>query len=146
MYKGLFDIAHLDKYAIIEEPCTAIVRCNTTLNYDTIYEEDGHSRWIINLKAITADSLVILRSLYKIDKSINYINIGHLFLTGAIWENQIWEDSQLPVKGENVIATFDYVNDKLLCTAITVIPKVNPKLFNASKDILDDIEFFKTLK
>jgi len=141
-----FDIKHLDKYSIVTEPCTAIVRCNSTPDFNKPYTDDGHDRWIINLKAIPEVNLEVLKEVHKNNLKVKYSAIGYLFLSGAIWYDQIWEETQLPVKGENVIATFDYVKDKLMCTNITVIPKVNLKEFSASEEVLADIKYFKNLK
>jgi len=141
-----FDINHLNKYAIIKEPCTAIVRCNSTPDFNNPYTDDGYDRWIINLKVVSEDSLDTLKLLNRTGAAIYYSQMGHLLLSGAIWKSQIWEETQLPVKGENVIATFDYVDDRLMCTAITVIPKTNLDVFEASAEIISDIEFFKNLK
>ena len=46
-----FEMHHLDMFAIIDEPCTMRIRNHTTLKWDNIYDGDGHSRWIVNLKA-----------------------------------------------------------------------------------------------
>jgi len=141
-----FDIKHIDKYAIVSEPCTAIVRCNSTPDFNKPYIEDGYDRWIISLKVVTEENLKILKAVSETGTVVHYSQISHLLLNGAIWKNQIWEDTQLPVKGENVIATFDYVDGAIMCTAITVIPKVNLEIFDASESVLSDIEFFKNLK
>jgi len=144
--KVKFDISHIDKYAIVSEPCTAIVKCNSTPDFNKPYDTDGYNRWIVSLKVVTDINLLILKEVAKSKEDIYYSQISKLLMSGAIWESQIWEATQLPVKGENVIATFDYVEDALLCTAITVIPKVDLKTFSASAQVLSDIEFFKTMK
>jgi len=141
-----FNIKHLDKYAIVTEPCTAIVRCNSTPDFNKPYTDDGYDRWIINLKAVAEENLEILKAVSDSGTVVHYSQISHLLLSGAIWKDQIWEETQLPVKGENVIATFDYVKEVLMCTAITIIPKVNLEIFDASEEVLSDIEFFKNLK
>jgi hypothetical protein len=51
--------------------------------------------------------------------------MGHLLMTGAIWEDQIATDADLPSKGEELIAVFGYVKDILMCTNIT-IPRRQP--------------------
>ena len=52
-----FEMHHLDRFAIIDEPCTMRIRNHTDLRWDNMYTEDGHNRWIVNLKAITSDNL-----------------------------------------------------------------------------------------
>jgi hypothetical protein len=54
--------------------------------------------------------------------------MGHLLMTGAIWEDQIATDADLPSKGEELIAVFGYVKDILMCTNIT-IPRRQPDIY-----------------
>jgi hypothetical protein len=44
-------------------------------------------------------------------------------MTGALWEDQIATDADLPSKGEEMIAVFGYVREVLMCTNITLIPR-----------------------
>jgi len=141
-----FDIMHLSNYAIIKNPCTVIVKCNSHLDFDNMYTKDGYNRWIINLKAVTETNLQYIQKLVSLNTILRYDSVGSLLLNGAIWENQALTNVELPAKGEDVIATFDYVDDKLLCTNITIIPRIKPTLFIPSKQILDEIDIFKNLK
>jgi hypothetical protein len=138
-----FKLSMLHGFAIIEEPCTVIIKTNT--NTGKLYTADGFNRWLINLKAVTKDNLEILKNIDKSTINYTYSEISHLLLTGAIWENQVSKDIKLPVKGESVIATFDYVNKILLCTNITLIPRKSPKVFKASSVISNIMEEFNTL-
>jgi hypothetical protein len=49
--------------------------------------------------------------------------MGHLLMTGALWEDQIATDADLPSKGEEMIAVFGYVREVLMCTNITLYPE-----------------------
>jgi hypothetical protein len=40
--------------------------------------------------------------------------MGHLLMTGALWEDQIATDADLPSKGEEMIAVFGYVREVLM--------------------------------
>lgn len=137
-----FSLSHLENYAIIKEPCTALVKNNSVLDIDNLYEDDGHNRWIINLKAITEKNLNLIKKIVSENELVTYWDIGHLLMKGAIWEDQVFSQLDLPVRGENVIATFDYVNGDLLCTNITLIPKVQLELYTPAKELLDEISKF----
>lgn len=141
-----FDIQHLTNYAIIKEPCTVIVKCNSKLDFDTMYEEDGYFRWITNLKAISVQNLNYIQKLVDSKANLTYRFVGNLLMSGAIWENQVNTNLDLPVKGEDIIATFDYVKEKLLCTNITIIPRIKPDIFKPASSIIKEIELFKKIK
>lgn len=143
----IFDIMHLDKYAIISEPCTVIVQNNSSVKHDALYGGELNARWLLNLKAISEFNLKLIQALIKKNVTLTYRDIGHLFMTGALWEEQIDFPEELPVKGENVIAVFDYVDDIIMCKGITLIPRKKAKLFNPAEDIMGEIrEFEKVIK
>jgi len=135
-----FKMEHLDRYAIIEKPCTIIVKNNTKLDFKKLYDEDGDNpRWLISIKAITKGNLNLLKQLSKENVRMTYQDMGHLLIKGAIWPEQANSPMELPVKGEEIIATFDYVEDVLRCTGITVIPRVQPDLYIHSVETIDEI-------
>jgi hypothetical protein len=53
--------------------------------------------------------------------------MGHLLMTGALWEDQIATDADLPSKGEEMIAVL--VTEVLMCTNITLIPRRQPDIY-----------------
>jgi hypothetical protein len=66
MKRGLiFKLEHLDRYAIVKEPCTLIVKNNSKLAMDDLYTEDNSPRWILNLKVISEFNLMLLKNLAK---------------------------------------------------------------------------------
>jgi hypothetical protein len=46
---------------------------------------------------------MLLKNLAK-KESLTYSDMGHLLMTGALWEDQIATDADLPSKGEEMIA------------------------------------------
>ena len=140
-----FKLEHLNRYAIISEPCTVMVRNNTRLQLDDIFTGDGHPRWVLNLKAISSENLAMVRCLIGTGEYLTYSEIGPLLMKGALWEEQIMQDSELPSKGEEVIAVFDYVEEILRCTNITLIPREQPRLFLYASDALDEISEFERI-
>ena len=138
-----FKIGMLDGYSIIEEPCTAIIKVAN--NTGALYTKDSHNRWIINLRAVTKDNLEILINIDNSMTEYEYSSVGHLMLTGAIWENQVDDEIKLPTKGESIIATFDYIDKILRCTNLTIIPRHSPKVFKASSLIKEAMNEFTEL-
>jgi hypothetical protein len=59
----IFKLEHLDRYAIVKEPCTLIVQ--PKLAMDDLYTEDNSPRWILNLKVISEFNLMLLKELSK---------------------------------------------------------------------------------
>ena len=66
-------------------------------------------------------------------------------MTGVIWEDQVHVDSDLPSKGEELIAVFDYVDEVLRCTNITLIPRRQPDLYLHSSEVANEIEEFENI-
>ena len=141
----IFELLHLERYAIIEKPCTIIVKNKSELDFFNIYDPDGNPRWLLNLKAITQENLDTLKELADSVELLFYSDISHLLMSGALWEEQVEFPMDLPAKGEDMIAVFDYVDDVLRCTSITLIPRRKPKLYYASTEYLAQIEAFAQL-
>jgi hypothetical protein len=95
---------------------------------DDLYTEDNSPRWILNLKVISEFNLMLLKELSKEGERLTYSDMGHLLMTGALWEDQIATDADLPSKGEEMIAVF-YVREVLMCTNITLIPRRQPDIY-----------------
>jgi hypothetical protein len=49
---------------------------------------------------------MLLKELSKEGERLTYSDMGHLLMTGALWEDQIATDADLPSKGEEMIAVF----------------------------------------
>lgn len=143
----IFKLEHLDRFAIISEPCTLIVKNNSRVMMSDLFTDDSYPRWILNLKAITAFNLSLIKSLCAEGVQLTYTDIGHLLMSGALWSDQVYTDSDLPSKGEEVIAVFGIVRDVLMCTNITLVPRRQPDIYLHSCETLDEInEFEKIIK
>jgi hypothetical protein len=140
----MFEMSHLDKYAVISEPGFLLIKNNSKLNYDDMYTADGHNRWIMNLKAVTVESLGYLKLMRKLGP-LYYSTAGKFLMTGALWENQVLKEEDLPIKGEEVGCIFNYVKGVLRCTNITVIPRKKPKLYIHSKEVYNDIQALENI-
>ena len=54
--------------------------------------------------------------------TVPYYIITNFFLTGALFENKVSVED-LPSKGEDIVATFDFVKGKLQCTNLKLISR-----------------------
>lgn len=141
-----FKIMHLEGFAIIDGPCTVFVKNNSILKHDQLYTDDGHNRWILNLKAIERDKLETLKIITnEPEYNLSYFKASKLFFTGALWEDQVINDADLPVKGEDVIAVFGHVDGVLRCTNITIIPRKTPEIFMPGNDLTGKLKEFEDL-
>lgn len=140
-----FEMSHLNRYAIINKPCTIIVKNNSKVSVSDMYTTDGHNRWILNLMVISEFNLTLLKTLTSSNVKLSYRDVGHLLMTGVIWEDQVHLDSDLPSKGEELIAVFDYVEDVLRCTNITLIPRRQPDIYLHSSEVANEIEEFENI-
>jgi hypothetical protein len=140
-----FALSHLDQFETIDGPETLMVKNMTPLDYNVLYRGDGNPRWILQLKAITTTNLELIKQVSKKVSSLTYQDIGHLLMTGVIWENQIKNAECLPVKGEYVHASFDYVKGILRCTNISVITRRVPVRYDYKKEMLDEITNFEKM-
>lgn len=141
----VFKLEHLDRYAIIKEPCTIVVKNNSRVTTDDIYTKDGSPRWILSLKVITEFNLTLLKTLHAEGEHLTYNDMGHLLMSGAIWEEQVHIPSDLPCKGEEMIAVFGWVKKTLMCTSITLIPRLQPDLYLYSTEALGEINEFEEI-
>lgn len=140
-----FKLEHLDRYAIVTEPCTLIVKNNSRLKMDDLFTEDSYPRWILNIKAISAFNLELLKTLCAEGTQLTYGDMGHLLMTGALWEEQVSSDCDLPSKGEEIIAVFGWVKGVIMCTNITLIPRRQPDIYLHSCETLDEINEFERI-
>lgn len=140
-----FALSHLDQFEQLEGPETILVKNMSPLDYNKLYTGDGNPRWILQLKAITTENLELIKAVSKKVSSLTYRDIGHLLMTGVIWEDQVKNAECLPVKGEYVHASFDYVKGILRCTNISVITRRVPIRYDYNKEILDEINNFENI-
>jgi hypothetical protein len=61
--------------------------------------------------------------LLKEHGKIPFAALKRFFMTAALFINDGIDPADLPVKGEEVIATFEYVDEKLLATHLSLIPR-----------------------
>ncbi len=139
---AIFKKSNLKLYEVISEPGTYIVKSAGKVK--TLIEDGSKSRYLCNLRVATIDMLENCLEIMGHMDQIPFDEVGHCFITGAIWENDVENKMTLPTKGENLIATFDYVDDVMRCVSITLIPRkrlqtFDPEAYDLSRRLLKDI-------
>ena len=128
MTEPIFHYKLLSNYQLVTKPGTYYVSTAYTVT-DSNLVLDEFPRYIVPLRALTSEGLFELMNIVGIDQSVPFSEVRHLFLSGALWynENDLYEERDLPIKGEKVLATFDFVevneNKKLLCTHLELLPR-----------------------
>ena len=120
----------LSNYQLVTKPGTYYVSVAYSVG-DVNLILNEHARYVVPLRAVTSEGLnyIITALNESADGLVSFKDIRKWFLSGALWynENSLYSEEDLPIKGEKVLATFDYVdingNKKLLCTYIELLPR-----------------------
>jgi len=128
----------LKHYQVLDRPGTFIVSVAYDITNQSLYVGDDYSRYLIPLRVIRSEDLPNLVKVLKDNhNSIPFYTIKDFFLMGAIFVNDGINKLDLPTKGEEVIATFEYKEDILLCTHIKLIDRDDLTYVNLSA--IDDL-------
>ena len=129
MSDPLFHLKLLSNYQLVTKPGTYYVSVAYTVT-DRNLIQDESPRYIVPLRAITGEGLnqIMIALQNEANDFIPFSNIRHLFLSGALWEHDLYDEEDLPIKGEKVLATFANVEidggeSRLLCTTIELLPR-----------------------
>jgi len=133
----LFHIDLLKHYQVLERPGTFIVSVAYDTTERSLYTKDEYPRYIIPLRVIRSKDLHELIQVLSDETYISFYAISDKFLSGAIFLNDGIDTSLLPIKGEEVVATFDYKEDNLVCTHIKLIDRDDLMYVNLSA--IDDL-------
>ncbi len=136
MNNPVFHIDLLKHYQVLDRPGTFIVSVAYDITEENLYLKDEYPRYLVPLRVIRGDKLPQLIKLLK-ERNQSFYNIKHYFLTGAIFDNDEFDPILLPAKGEQIIATFDEVDNKLQCTHIKLIDRND--LLYVNFDAIDDL-------
>jgi len=132
----IFNIGLLKHYQVLDRPGTFIVSVAYDVTEDSLYVGDGYPRYLIPLRVIRSEDLPELVRVLK-DGSVPFYKVKNSFLTGAIFSNDDIDIPTLPAKGEKVVATFEYKDEKLLCTHIKLIDRDD--LLHVNFSAIDDL-------
>jgi hypothetical protein len=133
MSEYLLKRKNLVLYEVIPGPGTFLVKVASTVTSKHLYELDKYPRYIVNLRVATAEGFEKCLSLMGSRETIEYKEVSPYFMSGVLWLKDIDDTKRLPTKGEETIATFDYVDDVLRCVSLTLIPRRTLAPFDLNK-------------
>lgn len=133
MSAAIFKKEHLKNYQVVTGPGTFKVKVSNTVLPDYLYDEGDKARYLVNLRCGTTNNFKDCLEIMGNNEIISFDKIRHCFFTGAIWDNELFSIENLPTKGEEVIATFDYVDNILRCISITLIPRKQLENFDLNQ-------------
>lgn len=136
--------SHLNTYNVIPGPGTFKVKVLSTVKPEYIYDEGSKARYIVNLRAATVEGFEKCLEIMDIDEWVPFVEVRGCFMSGVIWDNDLSDYESLPIKGEEVIVTFDYVEDVLRCTSLTLIPRKKLTTFKIN-DMCKNRRLFKEI-
>jgi len=132
----------LRNYQVLDRPGTFIVTVAMDITEDNLYLKDDYPRYLIPLRVIRGDDLLKLVSILNGYSTIPFAVVSKYFLTGALFVDDGIDETDLPIKGERVIATFEDKDNKLLCTHLKLIDRIDLDYVNI--DAMD--EFYNSVK
>jgi len=144
MNNAIFHKDLLKHYQVLDREGTFIVSVAYDVTENSLFVGDDYPRFLISLRVIRIEDLPLLINIVK-DRAVPFHQIKKFFLTGAIFDNGEIDITELPTKGEKVVATFEQKEEKLLCTHIKLIDRddlmyvnfsVIDELFNLAEEFL----------
>lgn len=108
-----FKRSSLANYREIKAPGTYELEVSNNVSEKNIFtdEETGRQRYIVGVRAIASDKMPQVRATFLENEEVPIEETNGLFLTGSIWKNA-GETPALPMKGEKIKATVDYVSPR----------------------------------
>lgn len=122
---------YLNKFQVVEEPCTTVVQCMSTI--DESFRTRNKKSYFVPLRVVDGNKLDDLTELLANDDD-DTIDIEKLYpfmMSGTLWADNVNSKFDLPVKGENLYATFEENElDVLECAGLIPLGKAELKKFN----------------
>lgn len=123
MSSAIFHSKLLRNYQLVSKPGVYMVRVGYSVTEANIIE-DEYPRLLVPLRVTTTEGLEKIISLLNDTPMVPFDDVKSYFLTGAIFLENI-DTSNLPVKGDLILASFDYdeSSGKLVCNSLTQLPR-----------------------
>ena len=137
MSNPVFHIDLLKNYQVLDRSGTFIVSVAYNVTEDNLYTNDEYPRYLIPLRVIKSENLPTLIKILKENIEVPFSVIKDFFVTGAIFDNGNFDITDLPAKGEQIIATFAEKDGVLLCVNIKLIDRDDLMYVNFSA--IDDL-------
>lgn len=86
--------------------------------------EDDYPRILVPLRVTTSEGLSSIMEILNKTSVVPFDEVKGFFMTGAIFVDQL-DLSNLPVKGDLILASFDYdeSSSKLICNGLSQLPR-----------------------
>lgn len=134
--KSIFHIDLLSNYQVVDREGVFKVKVAADVTDNNLIVKDDWPRYLVPLRVIQAKDLLKLVTYLKDNGVVPFESVKKYFITGAIFMDDADKDN-LPTKGEEVLATFEYKDDKLQCTHIRQLPKNDLDYVNvAAMDVM----------
>ncbi len=129
---AVFHLDLLRNYQVLDRPGTFIVTVAADITENNLYLKDDYPRYIVPLRVIRGDDLAKLVRILNEYKTVPFAAISKYFMAGAIFVDDNLDEELLPVKGERIIATFEKKDNKLLCTHLKLIDRIELDYVNVA--------------
>ena len=124
MSNAVFHEALLTNYQVLDRPGTFIVTVAYDVTHANYITKDEYPRYIVPLRVITGENLGKLIEVLNDNTQLPFGMVSKYFMSGALFDpDDSYNTSNLPTKGERIVATFDMKDDKLMCTHLKPIDR-----------------------
>lgn len=123
MSSAVFHSKLLRNYQLVTKPGVYMVRVGYTVTEANLIEDD-YPRILVPLRVTTSEGLNSIIEILDKTPVVPFDEVKQYFMTGAIFVDQL-DLSNLPVKGDLILASFDYDESlsKLICNSLSQLPR-----------------------
>lgn len=108
-----FKKAYLGAFSTLSVPGKYKVQVQNNVSEKNLFTDgEGRQRYIVSLKAISADKLPQLSQVFADSEEVDIEQTNGLFLTASIWKKDENDHPALPMKGEEVDVIAGCVADR----------------------------------
>ena len=125
----------INKLVYIEKEGAAVVKSMSNVDDTMLFGKGDNKYYLVPLRAVDSQYIDDIVDMVE-SRTGDKFDIEELFqytITGKMWENTVYNSMLLPIKGENVVANFEYNDaEEIVCTFVKPIEKMIPKKFDLS--------------
>jgi len=133
MSNAIFHSGLLKNYQLVTKPGVYMVRVGYTVTENSLINDD-YPRYLVPLRVTTPEGLQNILDLLNASPVVPFDVVKSNFLYGAIFSEHITE-TDLPVKGDLILASFDYDENssKLICINVEQLPREELEFIKAEE-------------
>lgn len=128
----------LRHYSIIEQP--GVYKVSIAGVSRPYVRSTGELRTVY-LRVGTYESLLTAVQILDDRKSCLFHEVEECFFKGILWSDRLPNPEAIPIRGEEVLATFSIEDGALACTDIGILPRRRLALFDYTKHCVDIKEY-----